>query len=528
MRADADTVTLRPVARPLTYAAWLCLTLLAGILFADTVRGLLNAWGSDPEFSHGYLIPAIAAYLAWSRRHAVGAALARGLDPLSYYAGAALLLAGVSARLVSLYLSALPLEGAALLLVLAGLTTLCFGTAVLRTLSFPLVYLLLMLPVPHAVYYALADHLKVLIATATALLLGGLGIPVLLEQNVLHLANISLEVHENCSGIGTILGAVALGAAYAFLYLESLRARAIMIAAMVPLGIMVNLIRIAAVGVLSYHASNDAALAFHRHAEWATIPLSLLGVVAIGAALHRWGRPPVPTPADAHATVPPPDGSPLHRRPWVRLATAGLLLSGALLVRPSATTATPIASDLSRLPSAIGPWRAVPIEAPPKPFLSTADASLYRSYQNAEGRTVTLFLGYWGRITPTGSVFDGRNLHPGKGWLRIDYHLDSLTIDGVSLPVQRMVYAHDRQIRIVTAWYQLAQRPIADRYRGRLQFALNTLLGEPPVVGLAIVDSGEGRIEDAALLAGDQAAFIEALWPHWAVLQPPTREAGGR
>ena len=43
---------------------------LAGIaiLYRDVVPELIHAWSTDDNYSHGYLIPPIAAYLAWERR----------------------------------------------------------------------------------------------------------------------------------------------------------------------------------------------------------------------------------------------------------------------------------------------------------------------------------------------------------------------------------------------------------------------------------------------------------------------------
>ncbi len=39
------------------------------VLYRDVVPELVRAWGTDDNYSHGYLIPPIALYLIWERRH---------------------------------------------------------------------------------------------------------------------------------------------------------------------------------------------------------------------------------------------------------------------------------------------------------------------------------------------------------------------------------------------------------------------------------------------------------------------------
>ncbi|MFN6104790.1 MAG: archaeosortase/exosortase family protein, partial [Planctomycetaceae bacterium] len=44
--------------------------LLASILavFFPTLEKLSQRWNSDPQYSHGYLVPFFSLFLAWSRR----------------------------------------------------------------------------------------------------------------------------------------------------------------------------------------------------------------------------------------------------------------------------------------------------------------------------------------------------------------------------------------------------------------------------------------------------------------------------
>src|SRR5438477_3744343 len=56
---------------PTSRKTWLALALVASgfaILFGDVIAKLVTAWWTDDNYSHGFLIVPIAAYLAWERR----------------------------------------------------------------------------------------------------------------------------------------------------------------------------------------------------------------------------------------------------------------------------------------------------------------------------------------------------------------------------------------------------------------------------------------------------------------------------
>src|SRR5262245_6686519 len=51
-------------------------TVLAAFLWAQapTLGGLARRWRDDPQYTHGYLVPLFALYLAWTRRQHFAAA----------------------------------------------------------------------------------------------------------------------------------------------------------------------------------------------------------------------------------------------------------------------------------------------------------------------------------------------------------------------------------------------------------------------------------------------------------------------
>ena len=70
------------------------------------------------------------------------------------------------------------------------------GPAIARRLAFPLAYLLFAIPIPAVAFYAIAFPLQQLSATNAAWTLDLLGVPVMLDGNVIHLSQITLGVTE--------------------------------------------------------------------------------------------------------------------------------------------------------------------------------------------------------------------------------------------------------------------------------------------------------------------------------------------
>ena len=127
--------------------AWpLCAGLAAVVLLVLFARGVAAVAGnwSEPEYSHGWLIPAVSLVVLWQRRHRILAAAGAGS-----WAGTGLVLLGLLLLgLAWMALMQVP-QAVALLIVMAGLGLAAIGPAGMRPAWLPLAFLLFALPVPN-------------------------------------------------------------------------------------------------------------------------------------------------------------------------------------------------------------------------------------------------------------------------------------------------------------------------------------------------------------------------------------------
>ena len=113
------------------------------LLYRAVIAKLVYDWTYDGNFSHGFLIVPIAAYLVWERRKKLAA------TPLEPTVIGLVLLVGSLATLAAGILGAeLFLSRVSMIGVIGSIVLFTTGWRFLRVLMFPLAFLLLMIPIP--------------------------------------------------------------------------------------------------------------------------------------------------------------------------------------------------------------------------------------------------------------------------------------------------------------------------------------------------------------------------------------------
>jgi exosortase len=156
----------------------------------------------------------------------------------------------------------------AFVLLLAGLIWTFWGLARLRTLTFPILLLAAMVPLPVMVYNSLAAPLQLLASDMATQIVQTFGTSVFRDGNVLQLANLSLGVEEACSGLNSLSALMVGGMLLGYLICTRLPSRLLLFAASVPLAIAVNIVRIAGTAVLADYNQDFAMGFYHAFSGW--------------------------------------------------------------------------------------------------------------------------------------------------------------------------------------------------------------------------------------------------------------------
>jgi exosortase len=270
----------------------LLIALGLGLLYAPLAPGLVEDWMTSGDFSHGFIVPFVSAWLLWIRRDRLAAAPRR-----AYLPGLLLMALGAAQYLVGVAASEFYLQRSSAVVLLGGWILVVFGPAVARHCVFPVVFLLFAIPPPGLVMNWIAFPLQLQASRVTEVILGTLGIPAVRAGNVIHLESVSLEVARACSGLRSLVTLLALGAVLAEgSLLPSNRgprravSRVLAFLGVIPVAVAVNSLRVALTAVLAARLGVVVASGWAHELTGLLMFAGSLALLLLWRSMLRWAE----------------------------------------------------------------------------------------------------------------------------------------------------------------------------------------------------------------------------------------------
>jgi exosortase len=273
---------LRPAPElPFTAMFWFLGLLI--LLFYPVLKPMVTEWVNDEAMGHAFFVPLVAGYIVWLDRERILAAPVKPCWP-----ALTLVLWGFCQMLFGFLGADFFLARTALLVTIVGIVWTLAGTAVLRTLAFPLFVLIFMIRIPLFVYQQITSPLQGLASNVASRSLELFGIPVLRDGNVLQLASKRLEVVEACSGIRSLLSLTFLSVAYGRLFERRIWMRVVLFLSTVPIAIVANAGRVTLTGILTEYKPDMAEGAYHTFEGWVIFMIELVALLGVHRLLSRF------------------------------------------------------------------------------------------------------------------------------------------------------------------------------------------------------------------------------------------------
>jgi exosortase len=276
------------------HASFVASILISSLLFYKTLGTLIEYSLHEPSSSHIILIPLVSFFLLYSERRRIFS-----VTRTSVASGVAVVLSGM----ILCWLAArgpIPQEGhwplsaetLALLLVWAGVFLLCYGLDAARAAAFPLLFLLLMVPLPDVILNRVIHALQVGSTEITYLIFQAVGIPVLRDGFLLSLPDVTIEVAKECSSIRSSVALFITCLLAAHLYLRTGWKMLLFACLSFPLSILKNGVRIATLTLLAIYVNPSFLKGrLHHDGGFVFFLLALLLLWPVFLWLERSNKP---------------------------------------------------------------------------------------------------------------------------------------------------------------------------------------------------------------------------------------------
>jgi exosortase D (VPLPA-CTERM-specific) len=446
--------------------AWIlgCMAaLLAAIAFRGALFELVRRWTTQEEYSHGFLVPLVAAWLLWVRRDALLASIAQPA-----WTGPALILLAMFMHVIGQLGGMFVLSPLAFIVTLLGIILATGGFPLLRVAFIPTAFLIFAIPLPSFIQSYLSIELQLISSRLGVAFISFFQIPVYLEGNLIDLGSYKLQVVDACSGLRYLFPLFSLSFLTVYLFQAPVWQRALVLFSSIPITIAMNGFRIGIVGVtVDRWGPRMADGVLHFFEGWiifvASALLLALEVILLARISGRrfsevFGFPTTETvQGSAHAESEVTE---------LRQLYACLVLICVTMLVGSLTSNRPeIIPERSRFvtfPAKIGNWQGNPslLEPQVEQFLAMDDY-LLSDYSNPDGKIVNLYAAYYASERSGKLPHSPLDCIPGDGWSITKFERTSVDHDR---PINRATIERNGSKQLVYYWYEKLGKRITTEY----------------------------------------------------------------
>jgi len=443
-------------------------------LFYDAFIWVFDQWSNQEEYSHGMMIPFVAGYLAWQRKDK----LVHDTDSGSAWGLLLMLLAlvlYVISDLATIYVAVL----LSFLLCFYGLVLLTLGWRNTRELLPPLLILVFMVPLPAFINNNLSSSLQLISSELGVAFIRLFDITVFLEGNVIDLGTYKLQVVDACSGLRYLYPLVALGFILAYLCQIPLWMRALIFVSTIPITVIMNSIRIGAIGVsVEYWGPDMAEGLLHDIEGWfmfmaslAVLLIELFILLRLSGDKRSIGE--ILTIGDTRESATDQSSETQLRYKTVPilifiLAVISITMTSLYsLLQSDRPETIPDRLALNHFPLLVGDWYGTP-DSLESIYIDALkfDDYIIADYLKGDDH-INLYIAYYGSQKKGESAHSPRSCIPGGGWLIESIEtvqIGDLYLNSKPLMANRTLIRKGDARQVVYYWFQQRGRNLTNEY----------------------------------------------------------------
>ena len=241
------------------------------------LMGLWRLWQRSDEYSSGLLVPFLAVYVLWTRRHDLAQCEIRP----SVLWGLLAFLGAQTFRQFGLFFMYDSAERLSVVLSLGVLVLLLFGWRILGKAFTTLLFLFLMVPWPIALQSAIAQPLQRWATSSAVFCLETAGYDVVQHGNVIDIEGTVIEVAWACNGLRMITAFFVIGGLVVLLVRRAWWEKLLVLASSLPVALLCNTVRLTITAIAFTIIEGERwDEIFHDFGGYAMMPLAIAMLVA--------------------------------------------------------------------------------------------------------------------------------------------------------------------------------------------------------------------------------------------------------
>ena len=424
-------------------------------------------WWNREDYNYCYLVPFIVLYLIWEKRKdfaATPSSPSRAGFPLLLLGIGFYFLGELGGEYYTLYLSSW--------LLLIGICLLHLGWRKLKTILFPLFFILTMFPPPNFIYNKVSVELKLLSSQLGVTLMQLYGMSAYREGNIIDLGFTQLQVVDACSGLRYLIPLIVLGILLAYFFKAAFWKRAFLVISVVPLSIITNSLRIALTGIFyEVWGPSVAEGFFHGFSGWFifmfSLALLLLEMKLLIKIFPEKFQKISKSSTEAGIHVQPKSGVfGIIKQPCFLVAVICLGATLALTQGIEFREKIPISKSFDRFPLQLNGWSGTS-QSLEQQIIDALDFSDYKiiDFKNKKGQEVNFYVAYYESQRKGESIHSPATCLPGSGWIFNKAGTISIPLNGGTMEVNRALMQKGDYKQLSYYWFPQRGRILTNAYQ---------------------------------------------------------------
>ena len=193
----------------------------------------------DTYYSHGFIVPFVTGFLIWQNKDILEKI------PKSYSLwGLVLIFGALVLHLISIIFYFYFSSGISIFILIIGITLFLFGKDIMKSIIFPISFLIFMFPLPTGLINIISYPLKMNVASMGSKLANLVGVPSFQAGFFIETSKGTLLIDNPCSGLRSLIAFTALGSLIAYSSRAAMEKRVTLFALSIPVALLTNVLRV--------------------------------------------------------------------------------------------------------------------------------------------------------------------------------------------------------------------------------------------------------------------------------------------